>query len=136
MLLKIIKLVLVSLMTLGLGGAAFLHGFRGWRAGQVEVWRKGQAPFVATVDGALPITFTVEVWSWMIIGAGVFLLGVGIVIKFLFAARAERQAMLARMDDAFLRSSREEPIPRGVALAIIGAVVAFFVYLGFRIHAQ
>jgi hypothetical protein len=86
MFLRFLKLFFVIVTTLSLGTWAFLHGFNAWRAGQVAVWRKGREPFVATVDGAFPITFATEVW--------------------------------------------------GFALAIIGAVVAFFLYLGFRVHTQ
>jgi hypothetical protein len=134
MLFKMLKLWFVSLTMICLGGGAFLHGLSGWRSGQIELWRKGRKPIVVAADGALPMTFTIEVWSWMIIGAAAFLVGLVIIIKFLLGTGTARKAMLDRLGSAPLRASREDEIPWAVALAIIGAVVGFFVYLGISIH--
>jgi hypothetical protein len=136
MFLRFLKLFFVIVTTLSLGTWAFLHGFEAWRAGQVVVWRKGREPFVATVDGAFPITFATEAWGWMIIGAAVALCGVAGIVKFLIDTPAQRQATLARSSAVSPRDHRSTDIPWRIALAIVGAVVAFFLYLGFRVHMQ
>lgn len=64
MFLRILKLFFVIVATFALGAFTFLHGFTAWRAGQVTVRRKGGEPFVATVDGAFPLTFATEAWTF------------------------------------------------------------------------
>ncbi|WP_280808212.1 hypothetical protein [Variovorax boronicumulans] len=133
---RFLKLLLLIAATLSLGAFAFLYGFNAWRAGQVVVSRKGSEPFVATADGALPITFATEVWGWMILGAAVVLCGIAGIVKFIADAPEERRATLARLDAAPPRNHRGTDIPWSIALAIIGFIVAFFLYLGFRVHSQ
>lgn len=136
MFLRILKLFIVIVATLALGAFTFLHVFTAWRAGQVTVRRKGAEPFVATVDGPFPLTFSTDVWGFMIIGAAVVLLGVAGIVSLLIATPAERRARLDRIGAAPHRASSDMDMSWKTALAIIGAVVALVFYLAFRVHAQ
>ncbi|MES2250692.1 MAG: hypothetical protein V4645_25700 [Pseudomonadota bacterium] len=132
MLLRFLKLFFLLAATLSLGVFAFLHGFNAWRAGQIVVTRRGREPFVASADGAFPLTFNMEVWGLMIIGGAVALCGIAGVVKFLIHTPDQRRTMLTRMDGVSRRERSDMDIPWSIGLAIVGAVVAFFVYLGFR----
>lgn len=136
MFLRILKLFFVIVTMFALGAFTFLHGLTAWRAGQVTVRRKGAEPFVATVDGAFPLTFATEVWGFMIIGAALVLLGVAMIVSLLLATPAERRARLDSTGAAPHRASSDMDMSWKTALAIIGAVVALFFYLAFRVHAQ
>lgn len=137
MLLRFLKLFFLLAATLSLGVFAFLYGFNAWRAGQIVVTRRGREPFVASADGAFPLTFNMEVWGLMIIGGAVALCGIAGIVRFLIKTPDQRRAMLTSLDGVSLRDrSSDMDIPWSIGLAIVGAVVAFFLYLGFRVHAQ
>lgn len=114
----------------------FLHGFNAWRNGEIVVRHKGKEPFTAMAEGPFPISFATEVWGWMTIGAAFALLGVVGIVKFLISTPTQRQAALTRLDGVTLRDSRGEKIPWSAAIAVIGGVVAFFIYLAFRVHTS
>jgi hypothetical protein len=136
MILRILKFFFLIAAILSVGAFAFLHGFKAWRAGQVVVSRKGSEPFMATADGAFPITFATEVWGWMILGAAVALCGIAGIVKFIVDTPDQRRATLARLGSVPPRAHSDTDISWPAALAIIGAVIAFFLYLGFRAHTQ
>lgn len=136
MLLRLFKLFFLIAATLFLGVFTFLYGFNAWRAGQIEVSRRGREPFVATADGAFPITFNMEVWGWMVIGTAIALCGLAGIVKFLINTPDQRRATLARLDAESFRDRSDTDIPWSIALAIVGAVVAFFLYLGFKVYTQ
>lgn len=136
MLLRFLKLLVLIAGTLFLGAFAFLYGFNAWRAGQIVVSRRGREPFVASADGVFPITFNMEVWGWMIIGGAVALCGIAGIVRFLIKTPEQRRAMLTSLDGVSRRGHSDTDIPWSIGLAIVGAVVAFFLYLGFRVHAQ
>jgi hypothetical protein len=56
------------------------------------------------------------------------------IVRLIFTTPARRQEALARMDDMTLRDRRGPEIPWWAAMAIIGGVVAFFLYLVFRVR--
>lgn len=136
MILRTLKFFFWIAATLLLGIFAFVQGFNEWRAGQAVVWRKGREPFIARADGDFPITFATEVWGWMILGAAVALCGIAGIVKFIVDTPDRRRATLARLSSAPPRHHSDTDISWPTALAIIGAVVAFFLYLGFRVHTQ
>lgn len=131
---RFFKLLFVIVTTLYVGTAMFLHGFSAWRDGETVVRHRGKTPFTAMSDGPFPITFATEVWGFMILGAAVALAGVAGIVRLIFIAPARQQEALARMDDFTLRDRRGEKIPVWAAMAIIGGVVAFFLYLAFRVR--
>lgn len=136
MLLRFLKLFFMLAATLSLGAFTFLHGFNAWRAGQIVVTRRGREPFVASADGAFPITFSMGVWGLMIIGGAVALCGIAGIVRFLIKTTEQRRAMLTSLDGVSRRGHSDTDIPWSIGLAIVGAVVALFLYLGFRVHAQ
>ena len=87
------------------------------------------------LDGALApgTTRLVEV---VILGAAVALCGIAGIVKFIVDTPDQRRATLARLGRVPSRAHSDTDISWPTGLAIIGAVVAFFLYLGFRVHTQ
>lgn len=72
----------------------------------------------------------------MIIGATVVLLGVAMIVRLIVITPAQRRATLDRIGAAPHRASSNMDMSWKTALAIIGAMLAFFFYLALRVHAQ
>ena len=124
--------IVVCIIMAGVAGILFfLWGLNGLQSGEIVIQFKGDAPALATVDGANASAFHTEVWGFMLIGAFFVCCSLAVILRLILISRAKRDDTI-RTIGAMRPSGASDPVPGWAVAAVFIAMIFTFGYIAFK----
>jgi len=113
-------------MVSAFGGFLVMLGWEGWTTGEVMLHPRGRQSYLAVAGGPHADMFLLKVWGLLLVGGALVLVGLGMLLYFIFAPRE-------RVAKGLLNVGLQSPTagsPTIPAWAVVVVLIALFTFLG------
>lgn len=126
-----IRTFVSALILSSFGFLLVLWGWDGWTSGEIMVHPKGSQAYLAGAGGPDSDAFSLKVWSCLLVGGALSLVGPAMLLYLLLGPR---ERIVKGLTDVGLRSptAGSPGVPAWLVAVVLISLFSFFGYIAFR----